>query len=67
MRFTLFLSIIASLLFTLSSVSSFAQVDYNSYYQKGKTELANKNYSAARQSLVMAMQDNPSNSFFFPI
>ncbi len=66
MRFTLFLSIIASLLFTLSSVSSFAQVDYNSYYQKGKTELANKNYSAARQSLVMAMQDNPSNSFFFP-
>ncbi|WP_338791272.1 ABC transporter substrate-binding protein [Bernardetia sp. Wsw4-3y2] len=66
MRFTLFLSIIASLLFTLPSVSSFAQVDYNSYYQKGKTELANKNYSAARQSLVMAMQENPSNSFFFP-
>ncbi|WP_338766833.1 ABC transporter substrate-binding protein [Bernardetia sp. ABR2-2B] len=65
MRFTLILSIIVSLLFIFSPISSFAQ-DYQSYYQKGKTELANKNYSAARQSLIMAMQENPSNGFFFP-
>lgn len=64
-HFTLFLSIIASLLFTFSPMSSFAQVDYQSHYQKGKTELANKNYPAARQSLIMAMQENPSNGFFF--
>ncbi|PIY07862.1 MAG: hypothetical protein COZ18_15230 [Flexibacter sp. CG_4_10_14_3_um_filter_32_15] len=65
MRFTLFFSVIASL-FIFPSISSFAQVDYQSYYQKGKTELSNKNYSAARQSLIMAMQENPSNGFFFP-
>ena len=66
MRFTLFLSVIAALLFIFSLTSSFAQVDYQSYYQKGKTELSNKNYSAARQSLIMATQENPSNGFFFP-
>ncbi|WP_375562055.1 ABC transporter substrate-binding protein [Bernardetia sp. OM2101] len=66
MRFTLFLSVIASLLFIFSPLSSFAQVDYQSYYQKGKTELSNKNYSAARQSLIMAMQENPNNGFFYP-
>ncbi|AFM05543.1 amino acid/amide ABC transporter substrate-binding protein, HAAT family [Bernardetia litoralis DSM 6794] len=66
MRFTLFLSIIASLLFSFSPIFSFAQVDYQSYYQKGKTELSNKNYSAARQSLIMAMQENSSNGFLFP-
>ncbi len=66
MRFTLFLSIIASLLFIFSPVSSFAQVDYQSFYQKGKTDLANKNYSKARQNLIMVMQENPQNGFFFP-
>ncbi len=66
MRFTLFLSVLASLLFIFSPTFSFAQVDYESYYQKGKTELANKNYPAARQSLIMAMQESPSNGFFFP-
>jgi hypothetical protein len=66
MRFTLFLCVIASLLFIFSPTSTFAQVDYQSYYQKGKTELANKNYPAARQSLIMAMQESPSNGFFFP-
>lgn len=65
MRFTLFSSVIASLLFIFSPISSFAQ-DYEAYYQKGKTELANKNYSAARQSLIMAMQENSNNGFFFP-
>ena len=66
MRSTLLFSIVTSLLFTFSSISSFAQVDYNSYYQKGKTQLANKDYSAARQSLIMAMQENSQNGFFFP-
>ncbi len=66
LNFTLFLSVIVGLLFTFLPLSSFAQVDYESYYQKGKTELSNKNYPAARQSLIMAMQEDPTNGFFFP-
>lgn len=66
MHFTLFLSTIASLLFIFSPSFSFAQIDYQTYYQQGKNELANKNYSAARQNLIMAMQENPSNGFFYP-
>lgn len=64
MRFTLFL--IASLLFIFSPLVSFAQVDYQSYYQQGKTHLSNKKYSDARQSLIMVMQESPQNGFFFP-
>ncbi|WP_291725770.1 ABC transporter substrate-binding protein [Bernardetia sp.] len=66
MRFSLFLNTIASLLFIFLTNYSSAQVDYQSYYQKGKTQLANKDYSAARQSLIMVMQEDPKNGFFFP-
>lgn len=66
MRFSLLLNTIASLLFIFLPNISSAQVDYSSYYEKGKTQLSNKDYSAARQSLIMAMQEDPKNGYFFP-
>ena len=66
MRFTLLFGIITGLLFTFYPLSVSAQVDYQSYYQTGKMQLSNKDYSAARQNLIMAMQEDPNNGFFFP-